>query len=177
MIKRRKAPYASSSTEPEVTILRINQLLKVHGVTNYQWTTLYDKGHVELKFAIETEAGKSIMISVRPPAFMARRRTWNAMKGKHEVVELPNWSQSLRLLFWWLKVKLEAVAYGLTEVENEFLSDTVVRLPNGQETTVGKAIRPRLSEGQLDLPSLEEKTPDRAVRCGPYVDVPYREGG
>jgi len=162
-VKSRKAPYANTTKDPDSTIADINRLLREYGITNYQWTTLYSDRNVTLKFAIPKEPGKNIMVKVIPPAFVQRRRTWNEKAGKYEKLELPNWSQSFRLMWWWLKVKLEAVAYGLREVEEEFLSDIVIRLPSGEESTVGEMIRPRLTSGQGDvseIAALPEKQED-----------------
>jgi hypothetical protein len=144
MITPKKAPYSTTSKEPETTIADINKLLKMYGVTNYQWTTMWTEGIVRLKFAIEIEPGKFIPILVEPPQFLAKHRTWDAKKGRNEIVEAPNWPQSIRLLYWWLKLKLEAVAYGLREVQTEFMGDILVKLPGGTETTMAKAMAKEL---------------------------------
>lgn len=144
MITPKKPPYEKSEKDPEATIAQINKLLKEYGVKNYQWTTMWDDNIVTLKFAIEVESGKFIPILVEPPAFLAKRRSWNAKSGKYETIDAPNWPQSMRLLFWWLKAKLEAVAYGLREVQTEFMGDILVKLPGGQETTMAKAMAKQL---------------------------------
>ena len=158
MIKPKKAPYASTVKDPDSSIADINRMLRTYGIDNYQWTTLWNENRVELRFAIELEVGRKIGILVRPPPFTSKHRTWNAKKGRNEIVEAPNWPQCMRLLFWWLKAKVEAVAYGLREVEEEFLSDVIVKLPTGEETTVGEAMRPALAAGSnsvLDVPRLQ----------------------
>ena len=109
---------------------------------------------------VETEikgVKKQIGIKIEPPIFIAQRRTWNPRMGKYERVYAPNWAQSFRLLFWWLKAKLEAVAYGLTSVEQEFLSQVVLKLPNGQQVTVGAALAEPILAGSL---ALEDKVVD-----------------
>ena len=71
--------------------------------------------------------------------------------GRYERVYSPNWAQSFRLLYWWLKAKLEAVAYGLTSVEQEFLSQVMVKLPSGEMTTMGAALTEPIFTGSLAL--------------------------
>lgn len=155
MLKAKRAPYATTTKDPDTTIADINRMLRGYGIENIQWTTEWTRQSVELKIAIEKEPGKYIALQIRPPAFIAKRRTYNEKKGHYEVVSAPNWAQSLRMLHWWLKAKIEAVAYGLREVEEEFLSDIVITLPSGEQTTVGKALdRGALTEGKLDIPAL-----------------------
>jgi hypothetical protein len=157
MLKPKRAPYATTTKDPDTTIADINRMLRSYGISNIQWTTAWERQMVELRFAIEKEPGKFIGIRVRPPAFAAVRRTWDEKTGKYKRLEAPNWAQSLRMLLWWLKAKVEAVAFGLREVEEEFLSDVIVRLPSGEETTVGEVVRPAMTDGTLDLPKLRGK--------------------
>jgi hypothetical protein len=144
MITPKKAPYSTTVVEPEKTIGDINRLFKGYGITQYQWTTLWDSNIVTVKFAIEVEPGKFIPIRITPPAFLQKRRTWNAKLGRYETVEAPNWAQSLRLLYYVLKAKIEAIAYGLRDAQEEFMGDILVKLPNGQEGTMSEAMRTRL---------------------------------
>lgn len=171
-----KPPYRDTNLDPEKTIADINKLLRKYGINDYQWTTLWDQGIIELKVMIETAApgGKlrKIGIKVNPPIFKAKRRTWDAKRGHYVAQELPNYSQAMRLLYHWLKIKIEAVAFGLKEVEEEFMSDLIVRMPDGRESTVGKAFKPQITNGVATLPQLgatEDHDDD-------VVDVEYKEG-
>jgi hypothetical protein len=160
MIISKKPPYQGTEADPDKTRMQIDKLLRDYGVSGVQWTTDYDHNRVGLGFMVETEirgVKKQIGIKIEPPVFVAQRRTWNPRLGKYERVYAPNWAQSFRLLFWWLKAKLEAVAYGLTSVEQEFLSQVVVKLPSGQQTTVGAALADPIFDGNL---ALEDKAVD-----------------
>jgi hypothetical protein len=148
LIVNKKAPYADTTVEAEKSIMEINKLLRLYGVTNYQWTTQWDDGIVTLKFALEVEVGKYIPIRMSPPAFLAKRKTWNAKTGKNDILELPNWAQSIRLLYWVLKTKLEAVAYGFREVREEFMGDILVKIPGGGETTMAQAMMKNIPLGK-----------------------------
>ena len=154
MIISKKPPYQGTESDPDKTRMQIDKLLRDFGVSGVQWTTDYDHNRVGLAFMVETEirgVKKQIGIKIEPPVFVAQRKTWNPRMGKYERVYAPNWAQSFRLLFWWLKAKLEAVAYGLTSVEQEFLSQVVVKLPSGQQTTVGAALVEPILVGNLAL--------------------------
>ncbi len=49
-----------------------------------------------------------------------------------------NMEASLRLMWWYLKVKLEAVRFGLESFEKEFLSSVLTNLPGGKVGTIGE---------------------------------------
>jgi len=163
MIISKKPPYSSTKADPEKTQMDITRLLREYGCSGVQWTTVYDRNEVKLAFTVEVEVRgvkKQLLVQVEPPIFAAKRRTWNPKAGRYDIVMAPNWAQSFRMLFWWLKAKLEAVAYGLTSFEKEFLSGVVTSLPDGRKITVGDAILNQVYEGRL---ALEEKAEPRTV--------------
>ena len=154
MILSKKPPYAATEADPDKSRMQIDKLLRDYGVSGVQWTTDYDHNRVGLAFMVEAEikgVKKQIGIKIEPPIFVAQRRTWNPRLGRYERVYAPNWAQSFRLLYWWLKAKLEAVAYGLTSVEQEFLSQVMVKLPSGEMTTMGASLTDPIFTGSLAL--------------------------
>ncbi len=156
MLTPKKVPYSTTESDPDRTMIEIEKLLRGYGVESVRWTKEYAKNHVSLEFLVEVEVKgvkKQIAIQVEPPPLAQKRRTWDPKVGRYAVVWAPNWAQSLRLTFWWIKSKLEAVAYGLTTVEKEFLSQVMVNLPEGGSKTVGELIGVKVVEGTL----LEEK--------------------
>ena len=54
-----------------------------------------------------------------------------------------------RALHYWIKSQYEAVQFGLFSFEDAFLSHFEWMLDNGQATTVGKIILPRLPSSNL----------------------------
>lgn len=170
-----RPPYSGTTSDPDKTIADINRLLRKYGINDYQWTTLWDQNLIELKFMIENAGSdgklRKIGIKVAPPVFKAKRRTWDAKKGRNVAIELPNYAQAMRLLYHWLKIKIESVAFGLKAVEEEFMSDLIIRLPDGRESTVGKVFKPRITDGVTTLPSL----PSRDEPEDHVVDAEYKE--
>ena len=155
--RRKKAPYQDTVVPAEKTKFQIEKLLKDFGAQGAQWTTVWESDKVQLKFAMPTEMGRSVMIRIDPPLFMAQRKNWNKLSGKYIVMEEPNWAQSMRLLYYYLKGKLEAIQWGLKDVEEEFLNDILVKGPSGQEVTVGELVSYKaLSDGQLQSKELPE---------------------
>jgi len=160
MIKPRKPPYANTKVDPYRSKAEIEKLLESYGVEQTQWNMDLKQGVVQLRFLVEAEikgVKRQVGIEVNPPTFLATRRTWDAVTGRYMKVQAPNWAQTFRLLHWWLKAKLEAVAYGLSSVEREFLAEVVVKLPGQvQPVTVGHL----LDQGNL-LPALTGPPEDK----------------
>lgn len=149
-VTKMKAPYNTTTKDPDTTMADINKLLKKYGISEIQWTTFWETNIVELRFAVTQPDGKKIGVKLVPPAFKAKRRTWNTKKNRYETLDAPNWSQSLRLLYWYVKAKLEAVSYGLVDFDKEFLGDIITKLPNGREGTVIESIRARMEIPELN---------------------------
>lgn len=152
MIVQKKPPYSSSQVDPDKTKTQIDKLLRDYGIDGVQWTTNYRTNEVELTFIVEADiqgVKKHIGIQVSPPLMPAMRKTWDSKAGRYVKVKAPNWAQGMRLLYWWLKAKVESVAYGLTTVEQEFMSEILVKLPSGEPTTVKEILRPLIATERL----------------------------
>ena len=83
--------------------------------------------------------------------FAATRREWDPKEGKYKRVDKANWAQSMRLLYYWIKAKLEAVSFGLNSVEKEFLSDIITTMPDGTRLTVWDMISKQMESKTLLL--------------------------
>lgn len=151
----RKPPFGNTAIDPEKSRMEIDRLLQDFGAEAVQWTTDWKNSRVNLKFILETEINgvkKKVGVDINPAIFASEHRSYNPKLGKSEKVVAPNWAQSMRLLYWWLKSKLEAVAYGMVSAEQEFLSQVMTQLPTGERGTVGQLYIKDLAEGKLLLP-------------------------
>src|SRR5689334_21822422 len=99
-------------------------MLKDFGAIDVAWA---DKNQqVILAFTMEAEikSQKAILtVQIMPPLFAKERRSWNKITGRYEKSYEANLSQSMRLLYHYLKAKLNAVAYGIRPFEEEFLAE------------------------------------------------------
>lgn len=66
------------------------------------------------------------------------RMTAPMLSMKKKGITSHNINASYRLLWWYLKAKIEAVSYGLETLEKEFLSQIMTSLPDGRTVTVGE---------------------------------------
>lgn len=156
MLKLNKPPYSDTKVDAEKTQQEITQLLRKYGVGQINWQINYDMEQVQLDFVIEylkqeDQQIHRIAVRVKPPMFAASRRTWDPKLGRYKKEELANWAQSMRLLLYWIKAKLEAVSFGLNSVEKEFLSDIVTTLPDGSKMTVWDMISKQMEDNALML--------------------------
>ena len=156
MLKLTKPPYADTRVDAEKTQQDITQLLRKYGVSQINWQIDYDMEQVQLDFVIEymkqeDQTTHRIAVRVKPPMFAATRRTWDPKLGRYKKEEMANWAQSMRLLLYWIKAKLEAVSFGLNSVEKEFLSDIITTLPDGSKMTVWDMISRQMANNSLML--------------------------
>lgn len=139
MIRPKKAPFAGSTVDADKTAAQIDKMLREYGCDALQWTKEFDKNLIELRFIVEVEMQgqrRKIGVKLSPPLFMEKRRTWDSVKGRHVIHEAPNFSQSMRVLYWYLKAKLAAVAYGVRPFEEEFLAEIIVPTEEGERRLV-----------------------------------------
>ncbi len=160
----RKPPFQNTKIDPEKSRQEIDAMLRDFGAESVQWTTEWKLGKVNLKFLLPVEkegVKKTIGVDIDPPLFAMQHKTYNPQSGQHEKIIAPNYAASMRMLFWWLKAKLEGIIYGMGSAEHEFLSHVMVTLPSGVSTTVGEAIiGDALTSGRLLLTEVMEKEPE-----------------
>lgn len=156
MLKLTKPPYADTKVDAEKTQQEITQLLRKYGVSQVNWQVNYDLEQVQLDFVIEYNRQEDkqthrVAVRVKPPMFAATRRTWDPKLGRYKKEEQANWAQSMRLLWYWIKAKLEAVSFGLNSVEKEFLSDIITTLPDGSRMTIWDMISKQMENNNMML--------------------------
>lgn len=155
MVKiNRTPPYGDTKINWDRTRLQIEDLLRDYGAIGISWAAY--RGTEYLQFIVEVEVQgfkKEIGIQINVP-FITQ------LKGRWEKQRVYNKNQSYRVLYWFVKSKLEAVAYGLNTIEREFLSQVLVPLPDNTTTTIGNVIEDYLAKDALNAlpsPRLERK--------------------
>lgn len=110
--------YASTSVSPARSREVIERLLKRIGVDGFRWTVLADSEGIEFRWPRpnRTPAGFRLQIHFDGPRKQA---------------------QMLRVLYWYLKSKIEAIEAGLVDMEEEFMPHML--MPSGQ--TVYEAVQ------------------------------------
>jgi hypothetical protein len=136
-MRRQKQPdYAYKNTEVPVerSIAQIKDLLYKHGAVGTQTTELPENHLVQFAFA--------------------RRVNVNGeLKQQPCRIDVPYGdrkpSEALRMIFYYLKAKFDAVDWGVISFEEAFLACFVGQLPDGRKVTVGEMMLPDLKKGKL----------------------------
>jgi hypothetical protein len=113
-----EVPYERTKAEIEI-------LLRSYGVKGIRWTSIESQDDV-LEFIIEADVKsvkKQINIAVRPLHIFIKKK----LPGRG-LVNTENINQEYRLLFYWIKSKIEVVVWGLSTIEKEFLSEIIMKL-------------------------------------------------
>lgn len=163
-LKPRKAPYSDTTVAPERSKSEIDAMLRKFGADGVSWSESWKDNRAQIQFVIQEEGKRPILVRLEPPPFLGKRKTYNPAKGRYEQIDAPNWAQSYRLLKAYLKAKLEAIAYGLRDIEEEFLSDVVVRDQAGRDRRVGEIYQQQLEDGQFTLALPPGEDPAAKVR-------------
>jgi hypothetical protein len=146
IVLNRNPPYIDTEVPYERTKAEIEILLRSYGVKGIRWTSLEGQDDV-LEFIIDAEVQgvkKQLGIMVKPPHIFVKKK----LRG--QLVKTENINQEYRLLFHWIKSKIEAVVWGLSTIEKEFLSEVRLKLPDGRETTVGEVVIDLMGRNTLE---------------------------
>lgn len=139
MINRKKPPYDRTEIDVGKSQMDIQNLLLEYGAEGIQWIIVRD-GLPKLAFVIEANingTSRKLGVQIDPPII----RPKNSPQGI-------NYQQSMRLLYWYVKSKLEAVAYGVKTFEKEFMDDLIYTLPDGRNVKVSDIILKQVADGK-----------------------------
>ena len=152
---RIRVPYSNTTVTIEKTKMKLEKLLRNYGVKKVVWAT--DDNEEVLMFEVLVQV-KGVKVGrayqIKPPHIPIGKRQYGRL------VQTENKNQEWRLVFHWVKTKLEAVTWGLSTIEKEFLSETVMQLPDGSVTTVGERIQEIYDT--IQNPALEDHSMSRA---------------
>lgn len=154
------APYADTHIHYGQTKADIEEMLKEAGAVALRWTeTPNSMRGVELPFLefilpVKLEGvEKQIGIRIRPPLTEVSRRP----KGAGRVIHTANRNGSMRLLYWYIKARIEAARFGLEDLIESFMSKIISELPSGEVKTFGQMVKENPEVISSILPSFEIK--------------------
>lgn len=158
-----KLPYKTSVVSQGKTYGEIIGLLREHGITDYQFTTL--KGVDVLAFPLKVQyrgVERSFTVKLTVPRLMYPLPSGRGRYSPKTITYLEK--ESWRIFWWHLKSKLEAIEYGISDEVHEFMYNIAYALPNGLEMNLGDLIMEKVEN--LDrLNQLEDKRGPRIIEA------------
>lgn len=146
-----KTLYKSTTISPERTKADIDKMLKDFGVGTRAWITKDGEDVLIFEWKLEIEGViKNIAFELRPPEIRETKRVWNQKASRTEKMNVRNDAIAYRLLFNYIKNKLEAIRVGMVTVENEFMAHIKFSLKDGTSTTLGQSFIPLLVSNKLE---------------------------
>ena len=118
----------------ERSIQRIKDLLYAHGAVAIEVGEAPQQETIQIKFLRR--------IVVDKKELMQPMRVSVTFKGRKP-------AEAMRMLYYYLKAKWDAVDWGLISAEEAFLAYFMGTLPDGRQTTVGEMMLPDIARGRL----------------------------
>ena len=142
-----KQPYANTQVSAEKSHADIEKLLRKYNAQGVRWTRMGNDPPV-LEFIFDVVVSgvqKQIGFRIVPPIVNIRKRS----DGKYgEIITVRNEDAEMRLVWWYVKSRLEAVAAGMETLEEALMSKILVALPDEaghvQVTTMGEEIKKQI---------------------------------
>ena len=151
-------PYSDTSVPAAKTRSDIDALLKKMGAIAIQWTetpgSIQGKECPILQFAVNRVLNgveQRFVVRLQAPLLEITKGRGYAKKS------MPNLNASMRLLYWYVKSKAEAMEYGLEDFVESFMSRILVSLPDGSTTSMAQALKnkPQILSQVFAIPELE----------------------
>ncbi len=163
--------YKSTTISPERTKADIDKMLKDFGIANRAWITKDGEDLLIFEWMLDIEGvQKRITFEIKPPDIRQQKRVWNQKASRTEKVNVRNDAIAYRLLFNYIKNKLEAIRVGMVTVENEFMAHIKLSLKDGSSTTLGQNFVQLMAGNHLqNALEYRERQPPRNVTNEPVV--------
>lgn len=172
--KQKKPFYKSTTISPERSKADIDKMLKDFDIDTRAWITKDGEDVLIFEWKVDVNGVlKNIAFELRPPEIRQERRVWNQRLGRSEKVNVRNEAVAYRLLFNYIKNKLEAIRVGMVTVENEFMAHIKFSLRDGTSTTLGQNFVQLMSGNKLQnaLEYQDQRPAPRDVTNEKVIDV------
>lgn len=170
--EEKRTYYKSTTISPERSKADIDKMLKDFGIATRAWITKDGDDLLIFEWKIDIEGViKNISFELKPPEIREMKRCWNQKTCRYEKVNVRNDAIAYRLLFNYIKNKLEAIRVGMVTVENEFMSQIKLSLRDGSSVTMGQSLGQLMSGNRLqNALEYHERQPPRNI-TGETVQV------
>ena len=150
-----RLPYKTTTIAKGKTYGDIIGLLESHGISEYQWTRL--EGADQLAFPLKVErkgTDQTFLVKLMVPRLMYPKSVGRGRGSPKTLTYLEN--VSWRIFWWYLKSKLEAIEFGISDQVREFMYNIHYSLTDGSERSLGDTLLEN-AEQLSKLGALEDK--------------------
>ncbi len=134
-----RLPYKTTKIDRNRTYLEIIKLLETHGISDYQWTRYQGMDRLAFPIKIERQdVDQGFMVKLTVPRLMYNKRKTGGAYAKKTMTYLEK--ESWRIFWWYLKSKLEAIEFGISDTVREFMYNINYALPDGTEINLGRTL-------------------------------------
>ena len=148
-------PYKTTKISKGKTYGEIIGLLETNGIKDYQWTRL--KGVDELAFPLTIDrkgVTQQFLVKMAVPKLMYPISKGRGKYAPKTVTYLED--VSWRIFWWYLKSKLEAIRFGISDEIKEFMYNIHYALPDGSMRSLGDTLIEN-AEQLTKIGALEDK--------------------
>ena len=150
-----RLPYKTTIIAKGKTYGDIIGLLESHGISDYQWTRLGETDQLAFPLKIERKGvDQTFLVKMMVPRLMYPKSVGRGRGAPKKVVYLEN--VSWRIFWWYLKSKLEAIEFGISDQVREFMYNIHYSLTDGTERSLGDILLEN-AEQLSKLGALEDK--------------------
>ena len=151
-------PYKTTIVTKGKSLGHVIGMLEDHGVVNYRWTKVDRVDLLEFPLKIEKNGVEyPFKVSMTVPRLMypMKPKGSRSRSSPKTMTYLEN--ISWRIFHWYLKSKLDAISYGISDVLEEFMYHVNHELPDGSSISLGEMIMDNVNN--LDkITSLPDKS-------------------
>ena len=134
-----RLPYKTTTILKGKTYGDIIGLLETHGIQDYQWTRLQGTDVLAFPLTVERKGmDQRFLVKLTVPKLMYPKSHGRGRSAPKTMTYLEN--VSWRIFWWYLKSKLEAIEFGISDEVKEFMYNIHYALPDGTEISLGEAL-------------------------------------
>lgn len=137
-----QTPYRNTKVSMDKSQSEVRGMLRKYGVHDVQNTVRSD-GWISVIFARPDKVGHLNVYRIEAQALSIDEQ------GERQI---------MRMLYWWVKAKLETISFGIADFETEMLPYQLIAGDSGHQT-VAEAVIPQLSAGATAIDPFQPALP------------------
>jgi hypothetical protein len=136
-----RLPYKSTTVTKGRTYGEVIGLLEDYGIEDYRWTKWKGTDMLEFPLTVtRNDVEYPFMVKLTVPRLFYPKKAKGDRRRDAPKTNTYLEKTSWRIFHWYLKSRLEAISYGISDEITEFMYHVNYALPDGTELKLGEAI-------------------------------------